>query len=1020
MKPLADDAWAWAHVDDEADAEIRSVDTGSVLAVLVVHNAEDWLERTLASLAALDDRPGQLCAVNAGSTDGSLKILAEAFEAGTIDTLITVDEPTGFGNAVKAGISEVVSEDTTFDWLWLLHDDLEPDRAALKELVWAGETGVDVVVPAQLLPKLRNRPDRVLEIGQSIADSGRRVESPGQSVESGDPDQNQEDPTDVLGASTAGLLISWSVWEALDGLDPALPLFRDGLDFGWRAHQAGYQVRTCPEARVYHYQLGRWADRELALTQDPDALDRQLAMRVLTAHSDNPRRTKSRLIWGSIVGALGFLIGKDPSRAKSYLRAAKDFRKDDKVVNEMRERAVPDPKPVKTELRPTRKQAVKAILERAAVAVSDTIRDWTGYDSSSDINLDDLTADDYVNRGTKKIQFSPILLSGVFIGLLCVISGWHLFGSGSLTGPGLLPAPTTLGEAWRTWTTQTPGVPGAPAPWLGWATIGTFITFWQPEWFASLLILFGPLLAWLTATIFFRKIVEPPWLAALLASCWGLSMPLLGISGTGLLGAMATGIVLPLLARNIKHWFDDDNNFLDPVRAPGAIALWTGILAGIYPLVWLAVVALAGLAIIHNRDRIVGAMIVLAGPVILNIGWLPYLFFEPARIVTGLDPTTIAASDAVLPWQVLIGRANVVQAPLWISVFTIGMLWVLALFASTLPFASAKIRSTLIGTAVILVAGAMALSQKVVGLAQVAVRPATDPWLLATILVLLSIVGLGLDFALQNPETIHRTWQISLSGLLVGVLLVGLGWWLGGAMQSLARSRDPHPQYVRAVMESGRNSRVLMVEVDEEEATWSIADAKKPSWGSGEYDPVLQDVSASGQASLLARQIAQGNLSASFAEDLASLGISHIWLRTTSADLVASVNNAQDLSGAAVGQDTYVWTVSTLTSRYWVKTGDELIQIVDYQIPETTPDSTLVVADAKDQRASAKLDGNPLAKVESDNWYQEYQLDGTAGELTLAMKSSWPVAVFELLVVVILGIMGAPSVRRTNVARRAL
>ena len=53
------------------------------------------------------------------------------------------------------------------------------------------------------------------------------------------------------------MLVRTAVWADLDGLDPAIPVFRDGVEFGWRAHLNGYRVVTTPERRWSR--TARWA-----------------------------------------------------------------------------------------------------------------------------------------------------------------------------------------------------------------------------------------------------------------------------------------------------------------------------------------------------------------------------------------------------------------------------------------------------------------------------------------------------------------------------------------------------------------------------------------------------------------------------------------------------------------------------------------------------------------------------------------------------------------------------------------
>ena len=79
--------------------------------------------------------------------------------------------------------------------------------------------------------------------------SGRRVTD----LERREHDQGQHDGVrDVLGVSSAGMLVRRDVWDALEGFDPTLPLFRDDLDFCWRAHRRGERVLIATDAVLHH------------------------------------------------------------------------------------------------------------------------------------------------------------------------------------------------------------------------------------------------------------------------------------------------------------------------------------------------------------------------------------------------------------------------------------------------------------------------------------------------------------------------------------------------------------------------------------------------------------------------------------------------------------------------------------------------------------------------------------------------------------------------------------------------
>ena len=99
-------------------------------------------------------------------------------------------------------------------------------------------------------PKLLGWHDRshLLEVGVSITNNGARWTG----LETDEYDQGQHDGIhDVLSVSTAGALIRRDVFEELGGLDPNLALFRDDVDFGWRARTAGHSVIAATTAVAF-------------------------------------------------------------------------------------------------------------------------------------------------------------------------------------------------------------------------------------------------------------------------------------------------------------------------------------------------------------------------------------------------------------------------------------------------------------------------------------------------------------------------------------------------------------------------------------------------------------------------------------------------------------------------------------------------------------------------------------------------------------------------------------------------
>ncbi len=233
-----------------------------VTAVVVSHDGAVWLPAVLTTLAAQTRPPDAAVGVDTGSVDASPDLLHTSFGA---ERTLRLDHTVGFGQAVRAGLAhlgprthepfapEVVS------WVWLLHDDSAPDAHCLERLLDTADDNPSVAV---LGPKVLGWHDRrlLLEAGVTVTGSGRRVTG----LERREHDQGQHDGIrDVLAVSSAGMLVRRDVWEALAGFDPSLPLFRDDLDFCWRAHRMGERVMVATDAVIHHREAsahGRRAD----------------------------------------------------------------------------------------------------------------------------------------------------------------------------------------------------------------------------------------------------------------------------------------------------------------------------------------------------------------------------------------------------------------------------------------------------------------------------------------------------------------------------------------------------------------------------------------------------------------------------------------------------------------------------------------------------------------------------------------------------------------------------------------
>ena len=283
-----------------------------VTAVLVSHDGARWLPAVLDGLAAQSVPPDHVVAVDTGSKDESARLLAEALGA---DAVVQEKLNTGFPQAVRRGLEGHAA----CEWVWILHDDANPDPGALAALLDAASDDPEADI---LGPKLREWPSlsRLLEVGVTISGTGRRETG----LELGEYDQGQHDEVrQVLAVNTAGMLVRRSVFEELGGFDDRMPIFGNDIDFGWRAARAGHKTLIVPKAVVFHAEAAHRGARKTALTgRHTHLAERTAALYTLLANCTAALLPVQlvRLFFGSLLRSVGLpgraLAGAGRGRAR--------------------------------------------------------------------------------------------------------------------------------------------------------------------------------------------------------------------------------------------------------------------------------------------------------------------------------------------------------------------------------------------------------------------------------------------------------------------------------------------------------------------------------------------------------------------------------------------------------------------------------------------------------------------------------------------------------------------------------
>ncbi|HRW00925.1 MAG TPA: hypothetical protein P5314_04030 [Tetrasphaera sp.] len=763
-----------------------------VTAVLLVARIDDRLVDALEAVAAQTTRPDRLLildATAAGDLAGHLgpdSALATRLPSHRIQR---VAPGTGL-HAALAAACESTGEPGKQGALWALTGETVPDATALAELhtVLAADPAVGVAAP-----KLADadRPGRLTRFGIQVTRSGRLQLDP----RPGDPDQQQfDDRTDALAAPAEGMLVRRAAYGALGGHLSSFGALGTDLDFGWRAHQAGYRVALAPRARV------ALAPHVLPL---PSTADRRDARRVALAR--RPLLLMPFLtVWtavSTLAVALGLLALKRPAAAARQAGEAA---------------AVLDPwRPLLARWR-TRGQRVKQPASTRGLFVTAAASRARASDRLHDVVVPQRSsgstalrpADNVLDPGPALLAAPAIwgtllvaaltgvaartLTSGVGAGLIRGWQGgelsrpfdadstslWHAWWDG-WAGPGLgaaTPAsPGVAGLAVLSWITQhLPGAGDNPAG----RTIALGMVLALP-------------LAFLSAYLSAHVVTPARWPRALAAAIWALSPAATGALAAGRLGALAILVLLPLMLAGFVR-------MARPTARPGSLALAALTTTALALVVPGAVVLGAGVALglllagyAVARRRAVGYLLVLA------LAAIPVLLLvrdTPAALLGGWG--LVAHGDSPPLWQIALGQPDVLPADgTALAALSDPRRWLLVpvLAAGLLGVVRPRLRGGLPGAALALALTGLALAlvapRVVLGATSGGVP--VHPWAGTGLLLMLAgLLGAALCAAPPAPTVWSRPLAVCAGA---GALALAVNLAVGGLGARLVPATDPRP-----------------------------------------------------------------------------------------------------------------------------------------------------------------------------------------------------------------------------------
>ena len=1021
-----------------------------VTAVIVSHDGARWLPETLSALRAQTRPVQRVVAADTGSSDGSTDILADHLPD---DAMIDLPDDTGYGDAIRAALdlprstTEVrgFDEDAT-EWLWLIHDDLTPEKDTLEQLLTAADNDPRTAV---LGPKLRDWFDRrlLVEIGVTIDGAGRRETG----LEQREFDHGQHDGTrQVLAVSSAGMLVRRDVWERLGGFDPALPLFRDDIDFCWRVGGAGLRVRLVTEAVAYHAEASARRRRRITATRNhPRRIDRRHAVFVLLANLPAGGMVFALLrnSVASLLRVILYLFIKQPANALDEAAAitmvyGRPFR-----LAKARFRRRRDRRRTYSAIRPFLAHGVAARQFADAVTgllTGEPVGDTAGRHQAVTVppgEEEDGVADDS-NSFLRRVVLQPGPMLVIGLTVITIVAERSLF-FGDLLAGGALPAVAgNAADLWNLYLSAHPdigvGTDGPVPPYVGVLALLSTVTLGQP-WAAVMVILLGCVpLAGLTAYLLAREVLGYRPARLWMAGAYALMPMATGAVAQGRLGTALVHALLPILGLLLVRLVS-----MPPKpsrRAAWGLGLTLTVATAFVPLVWLLCLVtgvLVALAFGHLGRRIyVSIGIGLGVPLVLLMPWTLELLLHPSLwlLEAGLHRPELSDPGATPVELLMLSPGGPGTPPYWVTAGFIAAALCSLLLLRNRMIVAAGWSLALFGLLIAILTSRVVV-EPYFGGPPAQVWPGVALAFVATAVLLTAATAARAFGNMIRGGGLKRYFALGVATLALATPLTAAGLWMWeGVDGPLTADATPAvPGALISVSGDGTRPRTLIVTpADDGGFDYVVARGREPRLGEERLVPDPETRAA------MDRAVAE--LAAGQGDQLVALldhGIQYVLYPRpelsgpADATMVDILDGTPGLGRQSLSHHYGLWRIAEPTGALRVIAEDGVTAetlTVDGSADELTArveeghtGRRLALAETADDDWEASLDGVELTPVETENGTQAWTLPVHGGELRIRhtdlVQRAWVLTQGVLLLIV--SVLAAPGVR-TEEERRLI
>ena len=893
---------------------------------------------------------------------------------------------------------------------------------------------------AVLGPKVMDWADRriLLEAGVTIDGAGRRVTG----IEPREVDQGQHDgDRDVLAVGSAGMLVRRDVWEQLGGFDPAMPLFRDDIDFCWRVHAAGHRVRVITDAVLYHLEAAARNRRLPSAAPRPRRMDRRNAL--LTLLANLPLGPALAALAGNLVlstlRTMFFLLVKRPRAALDECAAVGWVLGHPLGVLAARRQRSRGRRAAYGRLRGElpRGRSFRKLAEFAAsVFYRSTQIDTAGSHHATD----DPSDDDFLlvdNGLTQRILTNPAILLVAGLTVVALAAERSLLDAGTLAGGALTPAWGGASALWQEYLQGFHpagiGSVSATPPYV--AAIAALATVLGGKpWLAIDVIMIGAIpLAGLTAYLAARRITSSVAVRVWAGAAYALLPVGMGAVAAGRFGSALVFVLIPVIGLLAARIFTEPPRRAR--RAAWATGLVIAVAAAFVPLTWVVAIAAAACAAAtlarRNRATLINCGIAVAAPAVLLLPWTVsllshpgLLFLEAGQKVPGLAFADLPARSLLLlspggpglpPFWVTGGLAVAALAVLALTTrrFLVLAGWCVALLSLLISVAVSRILITPDGATT-----------------PVAAWPGISIAVAAAGLLLAVVVAADTLPGTLSPGQWRRPRGLAVLVLVAAAasapLLAAGSWVADGVRGPVASSAGPVlPAFVSVSADTGLRLRTLVLRTGAGGVSYEVLRDTDPLLGSADLSqPAAAQRALNAAVAILAAP--HGQDAEDLGQALAALDIGYVLLPApVSGALAGTLNDMAALRPVSRTPAFQLWRVADTAARVRVIEPGGAVHPVPAGpsgvsgVAAPRSGGTLVLAEPAGGW-SATLNGTPLQPLApAGGWAQAFRLPPGGGTLDISHNDLARdlLLALEVLAFLVVAALGLPGTRMPGESR---